>query len=166
VLDSEQCFRVTKTLVRGTPPETPSLRFAYHCVPLFEPKITLMDRKPSQGRPGGRPRKDDRTLRDQWLRARVTADELHRVEQLARDANKTPSDFIRDASLLGRIQIKHYRAPDPNIINELQRIGNNLNQIARICNTTGDARRARNIELHIAEDLRPILQLLLKQYAP
>lgn len=125
-----------------------------------------MDKKATIGPPGGRPRKDTSKLRDQWLRARVTADELHRVEQLARDAGKTPSDFVRDASLLGRIQIKRYLAPDPGIINELQRIGNNLNQIARVCNTTGDARRARNIEIHIAEDLRPILQLLLKQYAP
>src|SRR5271169_2622027 len=119
-----------------------------------------MDKKAAIGPPGGRPRKDTSKLRDQWLRARVTADELHRVEQLARDAGKTPSDFVRDASLLGRIQIKRYLAPDPNVINELQRIGNNLTQIARVCNTTGDARRARNIELHIAEDLRPVLQLL------
>jgi hypothetical protein len=125
-----------------------------------------MDKKPTIGLPGGRPRKDTRKLRDAWLRARVTADELHRVEQLARDAGKTPSDFIRDAALTGNILIKRYQAPDPNLIAQLQRIGNNLNQIARICNTTGDSRRARNIELHIAEDLRPILQLLLKQYAP
>lgn len=125
-----------------------------------------MDQKPPQGRPGGRPRKDNRTLRDQWLRARVTADELHRVEQLARDAGKTQSDFVRDASLTGAILIRRYRAPDPDIINQLQRIGNNLNQIARICNTTGESRRARNIELHLAEDLRPVLKLLLKLYAP
>ena len=38
------------------------------------------------GLPGGRPRKDTHKLRDQWLKARVTADEKHRVEQLARDA--------------------------------------------------------------------------------
>ena len=74
-------------------------------------------------------------LRDHWLRTRVTMDELHRVEQLARDAGKAPSEFFRDAVLTGAIQIKRYRAPDPNIMNQLQRIGNNLNQIARICNT-------------------------------
>ena len=125
-----------------------------------------MDQKPLKGRPGGRPRKDEPSLRTEWLRARVRPDELHRVEQLARDAGKTQSDFIRDAALLGRIQIKRYRAPDPDIINQLQRIGNNLNQIARVCNTTGESRRAKNIELHIAEDLRPVLKLLLKLYAP
>jgi hypothetical protein len=116
--------------------------------------------------PGGRPRKDTRTLRDHWLKTRVTMDELHRVEQLARDAGQTPSEFFRDAVLNGQILIKRYRAPDPDLINKLQRIGNNLNQIARICNTTGNDRRARFIELHIEEDLRPVLAQLLKQYAP
>src|SRR5271155_1495787 len=99
-----------------------------------------MDDQAHKGPPTGRPRKDTRTLRSEWLRARVTADELHRVEQLARDAGKTASDFVRDAALTGAIHIKRYRAPDPNIISQLQRIGNNLNQIARICNTTGDDR--------------------------
>jgi len=125
-----------------------------------------MDDQAHKGPPTGRPRKDTRTLRSEWLRARVTADELHRVEQLARDAGKTASDFVRDAALTGAIHIKRYRAPDPNIISQLQRIGNNLNQIARICNTTGDDRRARFIELHIAEELRPVLKRLLELYAP
>lgn len=125
-----------------------------------------MDKKATIGLPGGRPRKDARTIRDHWLRARVTADEKHCAEQLMRDAGKTESDFVREAALTGRIVIRRYRAPDPDIIVQLQRIGNNLNQIARICNTTGDSRRAGNIELHIAEDLRPILQrLLLELYA-
>jgi hypothetical protein len=115
---------------------------------------------------GGRPRKDTRTLRSEWLRARVTADELHRVEQLARDAGKTPSDFFRDAVLNGQIVIKQYQQADPYIANQLSRIGNNLNQIALICNTTGNDRRARFIETHIEDELRPILQILLKQYAP
>jgi hypothetical protein len=115
---------------------------------------------------GGRPRKDARTLRSEWLRARVTVDELHRVEQLARDAGKTPSDFFRDAVLNGHIVIKQYRQADPDIANQLSRIGNNLNQIARICNTAGNDRRARFIETHIEDELRPILQILLKQYAP
>ena len=115
---------------------------------------------------GGRPRKDTRTLRSEWLRARVTVDELHLVERLARDAGKTPSDFFRDAVLNGQIVIKQYQQADPDIANQLSRIGNNLNQIARICNTTGNDRRARFIETHIEDELRPILLILLKQYAP
>ena len=73
-----------------------------------------MTRKPLQGRPGGRPRKDDPSLRSEWLRARVRPDELHRVEQLARDAGKTPSEYVRDAALTAQILIKRttnrYRA--------------------------------------------------------
>ncbi len=115
----------------------------------------------------GRPHKDSRQLRNEWLKARVTLDEKHRAEQLMRDAgHKSESDFVRDTVLNGRIVIKRFRAPDPAIISQLQRIGNNLNQIAKICNTTGNDRRARFIELHLDDELRPVLQVLLKLYAP
>jgi hypothetical protein len=125
-----------------------------------------MDDQAPKSLPGGRPRKDTATLRDQWLKARVTASELHLVEQWAAEANLKPSEYIRKAVLDGRVEIKRYHAPDPDIGNQLSRIGNNLNQIARICNTTGNDRRARFIEAHIEDELRPILTLLLKQYAP
>jgi hypothetical protein len=125
------------------------------------------DERPYKGPPSaGRPRKDKRQLRNEWLKARVTSDELHLAEELARDAAKNSSDFVRDAVLNGRIVIKRFRAPDPAIISQLQRIGNNLNQIAKICNATGNDRRARFIELHLDDELRPVLQLLLKLYAP
>ena len=58
-----------------------------------------MDEQATKGLPSGRPRKDTRALRDHWLKTRVTMDELHRVEQLARDAGKTPSEFFRDTVL-------------------------------------------------------------------
>jgi Mobilization protein NikA len=125
-----------------------------------------MDEKPQKGPPSGRPRKDNRQLRSEWLKARVTLDEKHRAAQLMRDAGQTESDFVRDAVLNGRILISRPRAPDPAIISQLQRIGNNLNQIAKICNTTGNDRRARFIEFHLDDELRPVLQHLLKLYAP
>src|SRR5271156_4865649 len=114
-----------------------------------------MDQKPSKGRPGGRPRKDDPSLRSEWLRARVRPDELHRIEQLARDAGKTPSKYVREASLTAQIIIKRTRRGAPALLNELSRIGNNLNQIAKICNTTGESRRARAIEIYL-DELRPL----------
>ena len=125
-----------------------------------------MDEQATKGLPSGRPRKNTRALRDHWLKTRVTMDELHRVEQLARDAGKTPSEFFRDAVLNGHILVRRFRAPDPAIISHLQRIGNNLNQIAKICNTTGNDRRARFIETHLDDDLRPVLHRLLELYAP
>ena len=101
------------------------------------------DPEARQGRPGGRPRKDDPSLRSEWLRARVRPDELHRIEQLARDAGKTLSEYVRDAALTAQILIKRNRRVAPALLHELSRIGNNLNQIAKICNTTGESRRAQ-----------------------
>jgi Bacterial mobilisation protein (MobC) len=118
-----------------------------------------MDHTPEKGSSGGRPRKTAVNLRDQWLRARVRLDELHRIEQLARDANKSLSDYVRDTALTARIIIKRYRRVEPIILNELSRIGNNLNQIARVCNTTGESRRAQHIEDYL-DELRPVLKRL------
>jgi Bacterial mobilisation protein (MobC) len=118
-----------------------------------------MDQAPKKQPSGGRPRKTAVNLRNQWLKARVTTDEKHRAEQLMRDANKTESDFVRDAVLEGRIVIKRHRTVEPVLLHELSRIGNNLNQIARICNTTGESRRARNIEDYL-DELRPMLKRL------
>ena len=72
-----------------------------------------MDEKPDKGPPSaGRPRKDNRQLRNEWLKARVTLDEKHRAEQLMRDAgHKSESDFVRDTVLNGRIVIKRFREP-------------------------------------------------------
>jgi hypothetical protein len=125
-----------------------------------------MDEQATIGLPSGRPRKDTRALRDHWLKTRVTMDELHRVEQLARDAGKTPSEFFRDAVFNAQIIVKQYLKPDPRIISHLQRIGNNVNQAQRMFNTTGNPDRARNMELFLEEDLRPVLHHLLKLYAP
>ena len=118
-----------------------------------------MTRKPLQGRPGGRPRKDHPSLRSAWLRARVRPDELHRVEQLARDAGKTPSEYVRDTALTAQIVVKRTRRVEPILLNQLSRIGNNLNQIAKVLNTTGESRRAQGIEIYL-DELRPVLKRL------
>jgi len=118
-----------------------------------------MDQAPRKQPSCGRPRKTAVSLRDQWLRARVRLDELHRIEQLARDAGKTLSDYVRDTALTARIVIKRHRTVEPVLLHELSRIGNNLNQIARICNTTGESRRARHIEDYL-DELRPMLKRL------
>ena len=118
-----------------------------------------MDETPLIGRPGGRPRKDTPSLRSEWLHTRVRPDELHRIEQLAREANKSVSDYVRDTALTAQIVIRRYRRVEPILLHELSRVGNNLNQIARICNTTGDSRRAQYIEDYLNE-LRPVLTRL------
>jgi hypothetical protein len=130
-----------------------------------------MTRKPLQGRPGGRPRKDDPSLRNAWLRARVTTDELHRAEQLMRDAGKNQSDFVRDAVFTGKIVIRRQRTIEPLFLHDLtrlsqefSRVGNVINQIAHIANTIGDIRRKEILEAMLEElrglidEARPILR--------
>jgi hypothetical protein len=125
-----------------------------------------MDDQAPKGLPRGRPRKDTNTLRTEWLKARVTPEELHRAEQRMRDAGMTPSDFIRDAVLNGQVVIKQYRQADPYAANQISRLGNLFNQYVRICNTTGQDRRAAYIDEIIEEDIRPLLKLMLEQYTP
>ena len=130
-----------------------------------------MTRKPSQGRPGGRPRKDDPSLRSEWLRARVTTAELHRAEQLARDAGKTHSEYVRDAVFTAQILIKRQRTIEPIFLHDLSRlsqefsrVGNIVNQIANIANTVGDLRRKQILDAMLEElrglvdEARPILR--------
>jgi MobC-like protein len=133
-----------------------------------------MTRKPRKGRPGGRPRKDDPALRSEWLRARVTAAELHRAEQLMRDAgHQTQSDFVREAVFTAKIVITRHRTIEPIFLHDLSRlsqefsrVGNVVNQIARIANTVGDLRRKQILDAMLAElrglvdEARPIVRRL------
>src|SRR5689334_18101488 len=118
-----------------------------------------MPKKARKGPPSGRPKKDTDQLRPIRMSMRVRRDERHLLEQLARDANKTLSEYLRDAALTARVVIKRYRRVEPMLLHELSQIGNNLNQIARICNTTGNDRRAEYIEAFI-DELRPVLKRL------
>jgi Bacterial mobilisation protein (MobC) len=119
-----------------------------------------MDDTPHKGPPGGRPRKDSPSLRSEWLHTRVRPDELHRIEQLAREADsRSVSEYVRETALTAQIVVKRYRRVEPMLLHELSQIGNNLNQIARICNTTGESRRARYIETYL-DELRPVLKRL------
>ena len=130
-----------------------------------------MTRKPAKGRPGGRPRKDDPTLRSEWLRARVTTAELHRAEQLMRDAGKNQSDFVREAVFTGKIVITRQRTIEPIFLHDLSRlsqefsrVGNVVNQLAKIANTVGDLRRKQILDAMLEElrglvdEARPILR--------
>ena len=125
------------------------------------------------GQPGGRPRKDTRKLRDQWLKARVTADEKHRAEQLMRDANKTESDFVRGAVLEGQIVIRRQRTVAPILLHDLGRLAQELSRAGNVVNQVAHDRphhrqpaphpharsRRRRITSAVAE-IRPLLKRL------
>lgn len=110
-------------------------------------------------RKGGRPRKDDMDRRGEQLRVRVRPDELAAIEQRAAACNRALPDYVRELALSGAILVRQFRSFSAIDRHDLARIGSNLNQIARICNTTGDSARARNIEVLLAE-LRALLDRL------
>jgi hypothetical protein len=132
-----------------------------------------MDANAAEGLPAGRPRKDTRALRDQWLKARVTADELHIVEQWAAEARITQSDYVRNAALKAPIVIKRFRTMDPlflhdlgRLAQEISRAGNVVNQVAKIAHTVGDLRRAHALDdaagelARLVNEIRPLLKRL------
>jgi hypothetical protein len=83
------------------------------------------------------------SIRDQKMTLRLTAKEIVAVRQRAAKSHQTPTDFAR-AQMLTK---KRGRKPastgkqvalaviEPEVFHELRRIGVNLNQIARHCNT-------------------------------
>jgi Mobilization protein NikA len=102
-----------------------------------------------------RPKKtyDDRA--SSAFRVRLTAAERARLDAKAAEAGCTLSRLIR-AAVLG------YRLPSPPIVreamNELHRVGGNLNQIARHANATGEL--ADDLDEALAEVMRAVERLL------
>jgi uncharacterized protein (DUF1778 family) len=108
---------------------------------------------------GGRPRKPELERRALQINARVSPDEMAAIEQRAAGANRMLSEFIRELALSGKIAVRQFHALSAIDRHDLARIGNNLNQIARVLNQTGDSARARNIDLLLVE-LRALLARL------
>lgn len=67
---------------------------------------------------------------------RFTPDEMKYIEKKSNELNMTTSKFIRTISLKGEI-LKLENPEYRNIILEMNRIGTNINQIARRLNETG-----------------------------
>ncbi len=74
------------------------------------------------------------------------------IADIARTTGKTKSEVVRELIVNGNINISHSKADLTRLSYELNRIGNNLNQIAKLCNV----RRAVDIavlqELTIIEE--------------
>jgi Bacterial mobilisation protein (MobC) len=116
-----------------------------------------MTRRTPPFRRGGRPRKTDSEKRKLLISARVRQDELATIEGRAAEHNIPLSDFLREQALSGTILVRRSRTLSAIDRHDLARIGSNLNQIARACNTAGDTFRARNIEATLNE-LRSLLR--------
>lgn len=67
---------------------------------------------------------------------RFTSEEWTIVEERAKAANKKPLVFLRDIAVRGEVRIydlEKYQV----LLYPLRNIGNNINQIARVANSTG-----------------------------
>lgn len=84
-----------------------------------------------------RPRKDPAEQRTETLGIRLTPAERLQLDQAASAAGLTPSEYARRLALQGRVAIRQSRALDPAVFEELRRIGVNLNQLARVANSSG-----------------------------
>lgn len=72
--------------------------------------------------------------RDNFIKIRVTADEMSAIKQRAETANMSISSFIRDLALGGKIIL--YDTENIYRFNRLMRsIGTNINRIAMVVNS-------------------------------
>ncbi|NCA83696.1 MAG: MobC family plasmid mobilization relaxosome protein [Opitutae bacterium] len=86
-----------------------------------------------------RPSKQTREKRDHFLTLRLTDEEQRAIHARAANVNATPSVFVREAALGAKLRIVQSPPTLPfAAIEELRRIGVNLNQLARIANATGE----------------------------
>lgn len=67
---------------------------------------------------------------------RITEEEYAQIAANAQKAEKSMCAYVRQMCLHGKITVKHPRA-DFELFRELQRIGVNLNQLAKVANQTG-----------------------------
>lgn len=77
---------------------------------------------------------------------RVTDSEFARLAQRAAATNMRLNDFVRKIALLksDTLKVKTYMRYDPMLINQLNRMGNNLNQLVKREHITG--KRSSKIE--------------------
>lgn len=82
----------------------------------------------------GRPIKLEHEKRSEQVKTRFTIAEIDHLRANANRAGLTLADYVRRCSLQMRI-LEKAGGPTPQVLSELSRIGNNLNQIARALNT-------------------------------
>lgn len=84
-----------------------------------------------------RPKKPSSDKRAQWIKARVSPAEHAEILLRAAGAGVSPSEFLRRAALTGEVVMQLPREGDFETVDQLRRIGVNLNQLARVANVTG-----------------------------
>jgi hypothetical protein len=84
-----------------------------------------------------RPRKGRDDQLSEMLRCRLRPAEYLRIRQAAQRANMSVSDYTRRMLLTGTVVIRKTRTLDPEVFDQLRRIGINLNQAVHKLHATG-----------------------------
>lgn len=82
-----------------------------------------------------RPRKEQTEARTERLNLRLTLAERATLEAKAASAGVPPTDYARRVALGCRLAIVAVKTADPELVIALNRVGVNLNQIARALNS-------------------------------
>ena len=85
----------------------------------------------------GRPRKAAATIKKN-MNVRFSDDDREKVLRNARVLGMTTSTYIRQCSTQGTVKIVQEEGHDPEKVRALLAIGNNLNQMARRLNASGE----------------------------
>lgn len=89
---------------------------------------------------GGRPPKTAAAKHSETVRFRVTAAQMHTLQQSAAKSRLTLSEYARQMVLTGKV-IAPVSPEELGLIAELTREKNNLNQLAKVQNAAGAATR-------------------------
>lgn len=85
-----------------------------------------------------RPKKPTSDRREQWIKARVSPAEHADILTRAARARLSPSEFLRNSALASQVVVAEEAAgADFETIDQLRRVGVNLNQLTRVANKTG-----------------------------
>ena len=99
----------------------------------------------------------DKETRTENIKVRLTPSEKEQLQQvIAEYGVKNLSEFIRSVLLTGSYNVTSEECENlqSDLIYELNKIGNNLNQIARLANTRGE------VDIQVLQELQKIREFL------
>ena len=85
---------------------------------------------------GGRPPKDVNDLRNNHIKVGFTDLEYDLVQYKAQQVGKRTPNYVHDAALSARVH-SHINEEQVELVRNVAKMGNNLNQIARKANQSG-----------------------------
>ena len=112
---------------------------------------------------GGRPRKEPHEQRTESIRADLTVAEKEHVRQQAARAGLSEAEYTRRRILGFEVSAAGRRAFDPALVSEVNRVGLNVNQLARAAHT---GREFVHFWREVGAELKDVLAKVTAAYDP